>query len=96
VGEENVDRAAGDRDGAVAVLGTPTTPKERVTVLPSPTPREGFATVLEAAAFLRTSRGFIYGLMDKGELEYARFGTARRIAWATLHSYVERCTVSAS
>ena len=43
---------------------------------------EGFASVLEAGEFLRLSRAKVYGLMDAGELMYAKFGKARRIPCA--------------
>jgi excisionase family DNA binding protein len=51
----------------------------------------GFATVLEAAAFLRLSRAKIYQLMDAGDLHYAKFGKSRRIPRRALAEYAERC-----
>jgi excisionase family DNA binding protein len=40
---------------------------------------DGFMKVPEAAAFLGLGRSTLYEMMDRGELVYARFGTARRI-----------------
>ena len=37
---------------------------------------DGFATVNEAAQFLRVSRAKVYLMMDSGELTYAKFGRA--------------------
>jgi len=58
-------------------------------------PGVGFRTVREAAAYLHLSRATIYGLMDSGELKYAKFGGARRIPWTALIEYAERCMVRA-
>jgi excisionase family DNA binding protein len=54
-----------------------------------------YATVAEAAAYLRLCRATIYALMDGGKLAYAKFGGARRIAWQALRDYAESCTVAA-
>jgi excisionase family DNA binding protein len=54
----------------------------------------GFATVAEAATFLRLSRAKVYQLMEGGELLYAKFGKSRRIPKDALREYAERCLVS--
>ena len=40
---------------------------------------DGMLTVNECAEFLRLSRASVYKIMERGELIYAQFGTARRI-----------------
>ena len=40
---------------------------------------DGMVNVEEAARFLGLSRSSIYGLMESGQLPYAKFGKARRI-----------------
>jgi excisionase family DNA binding protein len=55
----------------------------------------GFATVVEAAEFLRLSRAKVYQLMDQRELAYAKFGKSRRIPRRALNEYAERCVVGA-
>jgi len=57
-------------------------------------PSRGCATIPQACAFLSLSRATIYNLMDRGELAYAKMGTARRIPWKVLEDYLERCTVA--
>jgi excisionase family DNA binding protein len=55
---------------------------------------EGFADVHEAAEFLSMSRSSVYKLMESGDLEYAKFGKARRIPRRGLREYAARCLVS--
>jgi excisionase family DNA binding protein len=40
---------------------------------------EGLDRVSEVAKFLGLSRSTIYGLMERGELEYVKLGKSRRI-----------------
>jgi excisionase family DNA binding protein len=54
---------------------------------------EGFADLDEAQDYLSMSRSSIYKLMDSGELQYAKFGKARRIARRSLRDYARRCLV---
>jgi excisionase family DNA binding protein len=54
-----------------------------------------FATVVEAAKYLHVSRAKLYTMMDAQEIAYAKFGNCRRIPWAELRAYAERCTVRA-
>jgi excisionase family DNA binding protein len=54
---------------------------------------DGFATILEAARFLRLGRSSVYRLMDEGKLGYAKFGKSRRIPWRVLRAYAEGCLV---
>jgi excisionase family DNA binding protein len=54
---------------------------------------DGFADVWEAAEYLSMSRSSIYKLMESGELQYAKFGKARRIPWRALREYAERCMI---
>ena len=51
---------------------------------------DGFATVREAAAFLRLSLPFVYKLIANGQLPAARFGRACRIPWKGLRSFAEQ------
>ncbi len=54
---------------------------------------EGFATVVEAAAFLRVGRTHVYHLMQRGQLPYAKFGKSRRIPWVELRAFAARSIV---
>jgi excisionase family DNA binding protein len=56
--------------------------------------REGFAEVSEAQEYLKLSRSSVYGLMESGQLAYARFGRRRRIPWKALRDYAERNLVA--
>jgi excisionase family DNA binding protein len=56
--------------------------------------REGFATIPAAKEFLSISRSALYGLMNKGQIRYAKVGKSRRIPWAALHRFAEACLVS--
>jgi excisionase family DNA binding protein len=72
-----------------------------VNVTPQPEPEpdpisDGFATILEAAAFLRVSRSKVYALMDAREVTWAKFGKARRIPWEGLRAYARQQLVVAS
>ncbi len=51
---------------------------------------DGLVPVSYAVRFLHLSRSKIYQLMDKGELAYARFGRARRIAKRALRDYAAK------
>lgn len=55
---------------------------------------DGFATIPEAAGFLKISRSAVYGLMYAGQLRYARFGRSRRIPWSALVAFAEQATQS--
>lgn len=57
--------------------------------------RDGLTTVREAAAYMGLSRAAVYRLMGNGELPYAKLGQARRLRWADVLAYVERCMVNA-
>jgi excisionase family DNA binding protein len=52
--------------------------------------QDGFATAKEAAAFFRLSRSKVYQLMARGELAFAKFGSARRIPWPAIRKLAER------
>ena len=52
---------------------------------------EGFATVAEAAEFLRLSRAKVYQLMESGDLLFGKFGKARRVPWAALRAFAVKC-----
>jgi excisionase family DNA binding protein len=57
--------------------------------------KAGFATIEQAQEYLSLSRATLYKLMDQGDLAYAKFGPkSRRIPWAALRQYGERCTVA--
>lgn len=49
----------------------------------------GFATVLEAADFLRLSRAKIHLMLRAGEIPHARYGRAVRIPWTWLRAQAE-------
>jgi excisionase family DNA binding protein len=71
----------------------PVTPREQ---LPADTPKQTdsganvFATVPEAAKFLRLSLPFVYKLIATRQLPSARFGRAVRIPWAALRSFADQ------
>jgi excisionase family DNA binding protein len=48
---------------------------------------DGLAKIGEGAKFLGVCRAKIYGLMDSGELPYAKIGKCRRIPWAALKAF---------
>lgn len=50
-------------------------------------PREGLATVEQAAKFLHIGRTSIYAMMNANELPHTRVRNARRIPWAALHKF---------
>lgn len=52
----------------------------------------GLARIPQARAFLQVSRSKLYLMMDRGELEFVKFGRSRRIAWAELYDFVSRMT----
>jgi excisionase family DNA binding protein len=55
---------------------------------------DGFATVPEAAHYLRLSRAKIYLLMDDGSLKYAKFGRSRRIPWRAVKEFAAASLVA--
>jgi excisionase family DNA binding protein len=51
----------------------------------------GFATVKEAAAYMRVSTAQVYRMLDNGELPHAKCGrAAKRIPWLALRGYLAR------
>jgi excisionase family DNA binding protein len=54
---------------------------------------DGFLSVPEAAHFLHLSRAKVYQLMDAGQLQYARFGRARRVPKRALVGFAEASLV---
>lgn len=49
-------------------------------------PREGMASVPDAAEFLKLSRATIYRLVNNEQLRFTRFGDGNiRIPWSALH-----------
>lgn len=54
----------------------------------SPT-ASGFATVLEAAQFLRLSRQKVHLMLRAGEIPHTRYGRAVRVPWTWLRAQAE-------
>jgi excisionase family DNA binding protein len=54
---------------------------------------EGFVDVRFAARFLGVSRSKVYGMMDNGELMYAKFGRSRRVPRRALLEVAEKSLV---
>lgn len=52
-----------------------------------------FLTVKQVGELLGISRGKVYGLMNSGELRFAKFGKSRRIPAKALNEFVERSMV---
>lgn len=48
---------------------------------------EGLVTIRQAEEFLGLKRSKIYQLMDRGEIPYVKFGSARRIPRRALVTY---------
>jgi excisionase family DNA binding protein len=48
------------------------------------------ATPNEVMTYLGVGRATLYGLINKGELDTYLQGTARKITWPSIHSYVAR------
>jgi len=46
----------------------------------------GFATAVEAAQFLRLSKGMVHKLIGEGRMPASRYGRAVRIPWAWLRA----------
>jgi excisionase family DNA binding protein len=53
-----------------------------------PTP-SGFATVLEAAHFLRLSRQKVHLMLRAGEIPHTRYGRSVRVPWNWLRAQAE-------
>jgi len=56
---------------------------------------ENYLTVPEVCSRLRLGRTAVYGLMERGELAYAKFGKSRRVNLLSLAEFVRRSTVPA-
>lgn len=52
----------------------------------------GYATVKEAAGYVRLSVAKLYQLMSQGDLPFVKVGKARRIAWDALDQMMQRNT----
>lgn len=52
---------------------------------PTLVPRDGFATVQDAAQFLKMCRTSVYAMMRDGELPSTSIRNSKRIPWAALH-----------
>ncbi len=55
------------------------------TTHPAASPREGLATVEQAAKFLTIGRTTIYAMIRDGQLPATTIRNARRIPWPALH-----------
>jgi len=56
---------------------------------PTSAPRDGLATVQEAAEFLNMCRTSVYAMMRDGELPSVSIRNAKRIPWAALHKITD-------
>lgn len=54
-----------------------------------------YLKIPEVCRRLRLGRTAVYGLMERGELQYAKFGRARRVGRESLEAYIERATFPA-
>ena len=52
-------------------------------------PRDGLATVQQAAQFLNMCRTSVYAMMRDGELPSTSIRNAKRIPWAALHKITD-------
>ena len=52
--------------------------------------RKPFVTVVEACNLVSLGKTTVYSLMDLGELRFAKFGSARRIATLSLLEFAEK------
>ena len=64
----------------------PTLPTTAPTTTP---PRDGLATVEQAAKFLHVCRTSVYAMMRDNELSNVKIRNARRIPWHELHKLAE-------
>jgi excisionase family DNA binding protein len=54
-----------------------------------------YLKIPEVCRRLSLGRTAVYGLMDRGEISYVKFGRARRIVLNSLQAYIRRATVPA-
>ncbi|MEJ7591121.1 MAG: excisionase family DNA-binding protein [Planctomycetaceae bacterium] len=59
-------------------------------------PREGFATMKEAAEFMAVSKSYLYRLLHDGSIPSAKFGSQYRVPWAWLLAQVQSVTATTS
>ena len=57
--------------------------------MPTMAPRDGLATVQQAAEYLQMCRTSIYAMMRDGELPSVRIRNAKRIPWPALHKITD-------
>ena len=57
--------------------------------MPTSAPRDGLATVQQAAGFLNLCRTTVYQMMKDGELPSTSLRNAKRIPWAALHKITD-------
>ncbi len=53
------------------------------------TPRDGLATVEQAAKFLNICRTSVYAMVRDGELAAVKIRNAKRIPWVALHKIAD-------
>lgn len=53
------------------------------------TPRDGLATVEQAATFLQICRTSVYAMVRDGELAAVKIRNAKRIPWSALHKIAD-------
>lgn len=58
-------------------------------VVTAETPRDGLATVEQAAKFLHICRTSVYAMVRDGELAAVKIRNAKRIPWSALHKIAD-------
>ncbi len=51
---------------------------------------QGLLTVAEAARVLHVGRTMVYGLMERGQLQFVKIGRSRRIPKAAIRDFIKR------
>ncbi len=55
---------------------------------------EGLLTIAEAEKFTGLKKSTLYKLMERGDIPYAKIGSARRIPKVGLAHYLQKCLIT--